>query len=75
MNRNDDYRMALNLINNALQQINIAIYQVDFEEDADEALMRVVQEDSIEANLVDATKHLMDAKDKICSILNIEFHG
>jgi hypothetical protein len=75
MSQKEDYRYALNLINNALRQINIAIYQIDFEDDPEEALMRVVQDDSIEANLVDATKHLMDAKDKICSILNIEFHG
>jgi hypothetical protein len=75
MSQKEDYRFALNLINNALQQINIAVYQIDFDDDPEEALMRVVQDDSIEANLVDATKHLMDAKDKICSILNIEFHG
>jgi hypothetical protein len=75
MSQKEDYRFALNLINNALSQINIAVYQIDFDDDPEEALMRVVQDDSIEANLVDATKHLMDAKDKICSILNIEFHG
>lgn len=75
MSHKEDYRFALNLINNALSQINIAVYQIDFDDDPEEALMRVVQDDSIEANLVDATKHLMDAKDKICSILNIEFHG
>lgn len=75
MSQKEDYRFALNLINNALSQINIAVYQIDFDDNPEEALMRVVQDDSIEANLVDATKHLMDAKDKICSILNIEFHG
>jgi hypothetical protein len=72
MSQKEDYRFALNLINNALQQINIAVYQIDFDDDPEEALMRVIQDDSIEANLVDATKHLMDAKDKIKTILNIE---
>ena len=72
MSQKEDYRFALNLINNALSQINIAVYQIDFDDDPEEALMRVVQDDSIEANLVDATKHLMDAKDKIKTILNIE---
>jgi hypothetical protein len=72
MNKNEDYRMALNLVNNALQQINIAIYQVDFDDNPEDALMRIVQDDSIEADLVDATKHLMDAKDKLKAILNLD---
>lgn len=70
--KTDDYRMALNLINNALHQINIAVYQVEEDLDADEVVFRIVKDESIEADLVDATKHLMDAKDKLKAILNLD---
>lgn len=72
MSKTEDYRMALNLINNALQQVNIAVYQVEFEDSPEDALMRVIQDESIEADLVDATKHLLDARNKIKTILNID---
>lgn len=72
MIKTDDYRMALNLINNALHQINIAVYQVEEDLDADEVVFRIVKDESIEADLVDATKHLMDAKDKLKAILNLD---